>query len=208
MIGLGHFGASLARRLEALGHTVLGIDNDMARVQAIADDISAAMALDATDENALQEADIGAFNTVIVALGEGFEDNALITAYLKSLKIERVICLAETSRHRNILLRIGADQVILSEEDSGIRLAETLAAPNMLERVFLDNNHSLIEFVAPASLAGQSLAVFARYEATVLLIQRRGALFPNPGSETELQLDDILFAVGPRDKLLEVARLP
>ena len=37
VIGLGHFGVSLARRLEAMGHTVLGIDSDMARVQAIAD---------------------------------------------------------------------------------------------------------------------------------------------------------------------------
>src|SRR5262245_9272400 len=119
VIGLGHFGASLARRLEDMGHTILGIDSNMARVQAIADDISSAIALDATDENALQEADIGAFSTVIVALGESFEDNALVTAYLKSLKIARVICLAETSRHRDILLRIGADQVILSEEDSG-----------------------------------------------------------------------------------------
>ena len=35
VVGLGHFGASLARRLEAMGHTVLGIDSDMARVQAI-----------------------------------------------------------------------------------------------------------------------------------------------------------------------------
>ncbi len=44
---------------------------------------------------------------------------------------------------RDILLRIGADQVIVSDEDSGVRLAETLAAPNLLERVLLDADHSL-----------------------------------------------------------------
>ena len=49
VIGLGRFGGSLARRLEAMGHTVLGVDIDMARVQEIADDITSAVALDATD---------------------------------------------------------------------------------------------------------------------------------------------------------------
>ncbi len=58
VIGLGRFGASLARRLEAMGHIVLGVDRDMARVHAIADDITSTVALDATHEDALQEVDI------------------------------------------------------------------------------------------------------------------------------------------------------
>ena len=37
VIGLGRFGGSLARRLEGMGHTVLGVDSDMARVQEIAE---------------------------------------------------------------------------------------------------------------------------------------------------------------------------
>ena len=105
---------------------VLGVDIDMARVQEIADDITSAVALDATIENALQEVDIASFGTVIVGLGDDFEASTLITTYLKGLGIPRVICLAQTRRHRDILLRIGADQVVLSDEDSGERLADTL----------------------------------------------------------------------------------
>ena len=55
VIGLGRFGGSLARRLEAMGHTVLGVDIDMVRVQDLADEITSAVALDATIEDALQE---------------------------------------------------------------------------------------------------------------------------------------------------------
>src|SRR5512139_3534707 len=208
VIGLGRFGASLARRLEEMGHVVLGVDSDMTQVQAIADDITSAVALDATNEDALQEVDIASFGTVIVGIGEDFEASALITACLKSLGIPRVICLAQTGRHRDILLRIGADQVILSDQDSGVRLAETLAAPNMLERVLLDADHSLTELKAPGSLAGQSVASLAHYEVTVLLIQRQGRLLPCPNAETQLEPGDTLFAVGHRDKLLEVASLP
>ena len=53
VIGLGRFGASLARRLETMGHTVLGVDGDLARVQAISDDITSAVAIDVTNEDAL-----------------------------------------------------------------------------------------------------------------------------------------------------------
>lgn len=74
------FGASLARRLEALGHMVLGVDSSIAQVQAISDDITSAVALDVTNENALQEIDIGSFGTAIVAIDDDFEASALVTS--------------------------------------------------------------------------------------------------------------------------------
>jgi trk system potassium uptake protein len=208
VIGLGRFGGSLARRLEAMGHMVLGVDSDMARVQEIADEITSAVALDATVENALQEVDIASFGTVIVALEDDFEASALVTTYLKGLGIPRVICLAQTRRHRDILLRIGADQVVLSDEDSGQRLADTLGSPNMLERVVLDAEHSLMELKAPGSLVSQPVAALARYDVTVLLIQRSERLISCPSTEIRLEADDTIFAVGLREKLLEVASLP
>jgi len=208
VIGLGRFGASLARRLEEMGQIVLGVDSDMAQVQAIADDITSAIALDATNEDALQEVDITSFGTVIVGIGEDFEANALITAYLKSLGVARVICLAESGRHRDLLLRIGADQVILSDEDSGMRLAETLAAPDMLERVLLDADHSLTEFKVPGSLVGQPVGSLGRHDVTVVLIQRQERLLPCPMAEIRLEQGDTLFAVGGREQLLQVVSLP
>lgn len=208
VIGLGRFGTSLARRLEELGHIVLGLDTAIARVQAIADDITSAVVLDPTNENALQEVDIASFRTVIVGLEDDFEATALITANLKHLGIERLICLASTGRHRDILLRIGADQVIVSDEDSGIRLAETLALPSMQERVALDSENSLTELKAPGSLVGKPLSSLGEFGLTAVLIQRRGELTPCPAPEMRLEADDTLFVVGSRQRLLTVAALP
>lgn len=207
VIGLTRFGASLARRLEALGHVVLGVDSDMTRVQAIADDITSAAALNVTNEDALQEVDIGSFGVVIVALEDDFEATALITAQLKNLGIARVICVAESHRHRDILMRIGADQVIVSDEDSGVRLAEVLATPNMLERALLDADHSLVEMRTPEKLVAQPISRLAQYDVAVLLIQRGARLIPCPGAEIRLEMGDTIFVVGQREKLLEVASL-
>jgi trk system potassium uptake protein TrkA len=208
VIGLGRFGASLARRLEEMGHTTLGVDNNMAWVQAISDDITSAIALDATNEDALLEVDIASFGTVIIAMADNFEATALVTTYLKELGVARVICLAQSLRHRDILLRIGADQVIVSDEDSGMRLAETLAAPNLLERVLLDAEHSLAELKVPSSLVTHSVSSLTRHDVSVLLIQRQDHLFPSPQAETRLEQGDTLFVVGQRTKLLEIASLP
>lgn len=208
VIGLGRFGASLARRLEEMGHSTLGVDSNMAWVQAISDDITSAIVLDATNEDALQEVDITSFGTVIIAMADDFETSALVTTYLKRLGVARVICLAKSHMHRDILLRIGADQVIVSDEDSGMRLAETLAAPNLLERVLLDTDHSLAELKVPGSLATQPVSSLARHDVSVLLIQRQDRLFPCPHAETRLEQGDTLFVVGQRTKLLEVASLP
>ena len=207
VIGLGRFGGTVARRLESLGHIVLGMDRDIARVQEISDEITSAVTLDATNDDALEEVDIASFGTVIVGIGDNFEDNALITAYLKERGIPRVITLAQTSRHRDLLQRIGADQVILSDEDSGIRLAEALATPNMMERVVLDTSHSLTELKVPASLVGQPVKALEKYGITVLLIQRPDRLLPTPDGETKMEQGDTLFTVGSREKLLEVASL-
>lgn len=208
VIGLGYFGASVARRLEAMGHTVMGIDSDIALVQGIADDVTSAVALDATNEDALQDVDIASFDTVIVGNDDDFESSALVTAYLKGLGIARVICLAQTRRHREILLRIGADQVILSDEDSGTRLAETLALPDMLERVLLDADHSIAELKAPNSLVAQPVASLAQYDISVILIQRQDRLLSCPDAATRLEAGDTIFVVGEREKLLELASLP
>jgi len=208
VIGLGGFGGTLARRLEAMGHMVLGIDINVARVQDIADEITSAVALDATIEDALQEVDIAAFDTVVVALGHAFEASALVTSYLKEVGIRRVICTTETRRHQKILLRIGADLVIVPDVDSGLRLAETLAAPSFLERVLLDADHSVIEFKTPPSLVAQPVASLDRYGARVLLIHRQGQLIPAPDAKMELRRDDTLLAVGAREQMLAIASLP
>jgi len=50
IIGLGSFGGSLARRLETLGLPILGIDIEPRQVKEIADEITEAVVLDATDE--------------------------------------------------------------------------------------------------------------------------------------------------------------
>lgn len=199
VIGLGRFGSSVAHKLESYGHTVLAVDIKPEPVQRIASSVTQAATLDATNEQALREVDIEAFDTVIVAIGQDFEASLLATVALKSVGVRRVICKATTNRQREILERVGADRVIQPEQSAGIQLAQELSAPAMLDHIPLGPSHSLAEIVVPAQFAWQSLAqcdLRRQYEVTVLLIKRGDELFVSPGPDTILQEDDVLVVLG------------
>ena len=55
VVGLGRFGGNVARTLYQLGHTVMAIDIDEERVQAMAGEVTFPVAGDATSETVLRE---------------------------------------------------------------------------------------------------------------------------------------------------------
>ena len=62
VIGLGRFGSAVARSLYSLGHDVLAIDMDEDMVMDVADGVTHAVQLDATDEAALRSLGISNFD--------------------------------------------------------------------------------------------------------------------------------------------------
>ncbi len=207
VIGLGRFGGSLAQRLEELGQSVLGIDLDPLKSKEIADKLTEAVVLDASDPEALQQADITSFKTVIVAIEEDFETNALITASLKEMGIAHVICVSSSRRHRDILLRVGADRVIIPKEESGIQLADELSTPGLLYRLPLSSDYSLIEIKPPPGLVMKKVEESDRFEVYILLILRGNELILSPDRDVQFHPDDILVAVGEKQRLAEFSAL-
>ena len=211
IIGLGRFGASLARALMENGNSVLGVDNDPQLVQRISGELTHAAILDATDEDALREIDITSFDTVIVAIGADFESNLLATVALKNLGVSTVISKVVTRRQREILLRVGADRVVQPEHDAGRRLAEELLAPTVLERVHLGPEYSVVELHAPHSLLHRTLAQLdlrARLGVTVLVIKRDEQLIVSPPADTVILPGDVLLVLGDNEQLQTFCNLP
>jgi trk system potassium uptake protein TrkA len=207
VIGLDRFGYSLACRLESLGHAVLGIDIDPAKVQFIANAVTEAVILDATNEEALKQVDITAFDTVVVAIGHNFEPSALVTATLKSMGVKNIVCQASTDRHRDILLHIGADRVVQPLEDSGERLANELSTPGMMDSISLDEHHAIVEIKTPPGLVSKKLAHCDIYHVTILLVKRSDKLTISPPPDFVIQEDDLLIVLGETTHIHEFSTL-
>jgi trk system potassium uptake protein TrkA len=199
IIGLGRFGSSLALTLTEMGHTVLAIDQDTDIVQDLADDLDQTLALDATDEAALRSVGIQHFETAVVAIGADFENNILVTSLLKELGVRHVVCKALTERQKTILLKVGADQVVLPEHEAGIRLARRLVAPDLIDQLELGPDSHLMQMHVPDAMEGRTLReldLTNRFGVIVLAVKGQ-RMRVAPPADTVLAQGDVLLLLGP-----------
>jgi len=205
VIGLGIFGHELAIRLEQKGNSVLAVDISPEQVAAIKDHVTAAVVADITDEDALLELDVTKFDIIILGLGKNFEELILGIAYLKKMGAQHIIAQATTEIQQEILLRIGADEVILPEKQSAVHLAARIAVPNIIEFLELDNAINLTEIHVDQRLAGKTLAELnlrKKHHITALVLKRNNQqpqIITSP--DITLILDDCLVVVGRQDDI-------
>ena len=205
VIGLGRFGTNLAQKLVERGHTVLGIDRNKELVQSLADELTQAVAMDSTDEDALRAIDITSYDIVVVAIGSSLENNLMTTLALKHLGARRIICKAQNEKQKVALLAIGADQVILPEQDSAFRLAYTLTMPLFIDQIALGDRYRITEMKVPASFVGRSLRQLdlrQRNGVTVVAVEHHGELIVSPPADYTFGSDDKLALLGSNEQVV------
>lgn len=198
VIGLGRFGSNLAITLTELGHEVLAVDHDERTVQRIVDRVTHAVQADGTDESTLAELGVAEFDLAFVAFGD-IEGSILMTTLLKQMGVKRVHAKARNSLHREILERVGADQVVFPEREMAIRVAHNLAAPNVVDYFELLADYGIGEVKVPEGFVNQTLAsvnLGDRLNVSVLVIRRGTELLIMPDLTETLQADDVLVVVG------------
>ncbi|OQX51739.1 MAG: hypothetical protein B5M53_10440 [Candidatus Cloacimonas sp. 4484_209] len=157
VIGLGSFGKKVAVTLSEKGAEVLAIDKDKDKIEDIKDKVVHAVALDSTSAEELKGVGITDVDTVIVALGEQQEAAILTTVLLKNLGVGEVIARAMNKLYAQILKMVGADRVILIEEQMGEQLAKALVAPQINENIPLASGHLLAEIIPKKEFIGKRL---------------------------------------------------
>lgn len=199
VIGLGVFGETIAKELTRLGHDVLGVDTDEARIDRLAESITHAVIADITDEKALQELDIGQYDVGVVAIDNDFEAAMLATMHLLDLGIEKIWAKAITSQHHRILEKIGATRVIGPEFEMGVRVAQELNYPMVNNYIGMGDDEFIVEIYAPESLhdtALQKLTDKTNAEITLLVVKRGSETTINPPDDFILQKDDQIVLAG------------
>lgn len=199
IIGLGRFGTSVAQTLLEYGYSVLAIDHDMDRVQALSTQIPHVMQLDATNIDALRQAGVDAFDTGLVCIGTDFESNLLATVLLQRLGVKRVITKARTRTQREILLRVGADEVILPEHEAGVRLGRKLASGHFIDYIEVSKDVGVVEMMAPPNFWGKTFAeaeLRQRYGLNAMAVRRGDELIVGPSAAFRMEQDDILVVIG------------
>jgi len=155
IIGLGNFGASLAKTLTTLGHDVLGVDNDLTRVEYFKDAVANTICLDATDSHALRLLPIKEADVFVVCIGDDFGISVKIAALLKKLGVERVICRESSSIHLTVLNAIGIKETINPEYELAKIFAQKLPLVGIQNLFSISDSFKIIDLFMPAAMVGK-----------------------------------------------------
>lgn len=194
VIGLGTFGRRVCEVLAQKGGKVIALDNREDKINRVKDKVTQAVIMDTTDEQSYTQVPLEDVDIAVVAIGENLEGSILTTAILKQRGISRIIARAITPIHRQVLNRIGADDVINIEENEGEELASRLIAPQILDSTALSNDISISEVYCPGDFAGKALRELdlrKRLNINVVAIKRSRAAVDEEGNS--LQEDHLIF---------------
>ena len=195
VIGLGLFGTSLTRKLYEDGASVLVIDKDPDKINEIDAYCTQAICADATDERILEKLGIKNMDVGIVCIASEIEASIFITLTLKQMGLPLVIAKAQNERHKDILKKIGADLVLVPEEEMGMKIGGQLTKPNMIEILSLNEKFRIIEIKTPVKWQNKTLMqlkLTVTEKVTILLIKRGDEVIVTPDGSCTLLPDDII----------------
>jgi trk system potassium uptake protein TrkA len=157
IFGLGNFGISLASSLVEAGTEVIGIDLDPLRVDLIKDQITYAVAMDATNETAVNSLPYKEMDVVVVAIGEHEGAAILTTAILKKNGAKRIISRSLSPLHQMVLEAMGIEEIIHPEQESADRLSKMLHLKWVLNNFELDDKYSITEIQLGDRFIGRTI---------------------------------------------------
>jgi trk system potassium uptake protein TrkA len=193
----------------ALGNEVLAIDSSEARVNDVAPDVTHAIQLDASDEDAMRAVGAADFDFAIVAISSHTEASIFATMALKNLGVSTVIAKAATTLHGAILERVGADRVVYPEREMGIRVSHTFSIPNVVDYIDVAPGFGIVKMRPPESFVGKSLReldLANRFRLTPIGLRRGNEVTVNPHRDDKIAATDELILMGLDAKLGELGR--
>lgn len=199
VIGLGRFGSEVSRRLCELGNEVLAMDTRADLVQQISNEVTHAVVGNAQDKEVLRALGVGSFDCAIVAIGDSLADSVLATMNLKELGVPKVVCKAYDETHRRVMLKLGADQVVIPEQEIAARLARSMTSGNVLDYIELSEDYGIIEVPAPKKWIGKTLKeldVRAKMGINIIAIERDEKISAFPAGDYCFTEGDVIVVLG------------
>ena len=204
VLGLGSFGASVAVTLQQLGCDVVAVDQDMERINDIADKVTYAMQADIGNPDLLQSLGSRNYDGIVVASSENLEGSILATLAAKEMGISYILCKAHNSRYAQVLRKLGADAVVFPEEEMGRKIAKNLLSANLADWIELSPDYSIVETAVPKRWIGRTLKdldVRRTYGVNVVGVKEGDHVEITPDPDVSLKEGMILMLIGSNEAL-------
>lgn len=111
IVGAGTYGERITRETAENGHNVVLVEKDEDTAKSMATDIDGVVIQgDATDAEILEEAGIEECDILLSTVSDS-SVNVLVTLLAREYEIDKIVAVATSQRHTDILEKVGADAV-------------------------------------------------------------------------------------------------
>lgn len=201
IIGLGNFGFYLGRELYAKGYDVIGLDVQKEVVQKVKNELSEAVIADSTDKDTLMALGLEHVELAVVTIGSNMLASILTTFHLKQMGVNKIYAKALSEEHGQILIRMGADEILFPEKDLAVNLARHIENPNMIEYLPSIGGHGIFELAPLKGFIGKTLReldLINQYSMQVIAIkdQQNNSLTFTPKADFIVNENHLLILLG------------
>ena len=207
VFGLGRYGLAVAKELVGNGAEVIAVDLDETVVNTAAAELPICKCADITDPEVVTQLGIPNVDTVIVAMASNLEASVLAVTLCKELGVKTVIAKCANEMHQKILRRVGADQVVFPENESGVRLAKNLLSSGFVDMISLSKNVSMVEMEVRDEWVGRSLIELnlrKKYSINVVAVRRGDCVSVDIDPSEKLDQNVTLVVIANTEKLAKL----
>ena len=204
VFGLGRYGTAVARELVENGMEVIAVDTEEGIVNDAAAYLPVCKCADVTDPEVISRLGIGNIDTVIVCMASNLEASVMAITLCKDAGVKTVIAKCSNETHQKILLRVGADQVVFPENESGIRLAKNLLSSGFIDMLSLSKDVAIVEIDVKDEWCGKNLIELnlrKKYGVNIVAIKNGENINVNINPEQVLDKESLLIVIANTAKL-------
>jgi trk system potassium uptake protein len=212
VVGLGNFGATVARSLTDAGDDVIAIDVDGELVDRIAPQVAKAVVGDATVLETLERLGARSADAAVVSTGGDITASILATMALSDLEVHELYVKVVSTDHARVMHRIGVTETIFPERDSAVALSKRMGGRALMKYVDLGSGFSLQELGVPDSWCGKTireLALRQNFDVTIVAVHDvlKDTIIVTPDPDAKLKDSDTLLLAGTDQALARVGRI-
>ena len=204
VFGLGRYGKAVAKELVEDGAEVLAIDIDEEVVNEASAVIPFCKCADITDPEVIKQLGISNMDVVVISMAGDLEASVMATMLCKEAGVKRVIVKCANEMNCKIMTKVGADQVVIPESESGIRLAKNLLSSGFLDIIELAKDVSMVELSVRPEWEGKNLIELSlrkKYGVNVVALIEGKDVCTNINPEQALSGSMKLIVIGNTAKL-------
>jgi len=141
---------------------------------------------------------------VIICMASNLESSVMAVTLCKEEGVKTVIAKCANELQQKILLRVGADQVVFPENESGIRLAKNLVSSGFIDMISLSKDVSVVEINVKDEWLGKNLIELnlrKKYGFNVIAVKKEETVSVNINPEQPLDADTTLIVIANIAKL-------